>query len=192
MQVQDRLIDEKIKELKSLQLMVRDYQQSFSSAIKNMGQITIEKSPTLIFMGIGSSMKEAMAAFNQLSREHVPKFTFVVAKENHLNEELWRNFTIPEVRMKLQNYAISLVDDEELSSRPDFPKDKFQVIPPSKCVHAILKTYTNRDYSDFDRVRYYIRDNGFRLTGDLMFRLLSARNNSQQSVDYYEFWAPIE
>ena len=34
--------------------------------------------------------------------------------------------------------------------------------------------------------------NNFNLKGDVMFRAISIRNNSKESVDYYDFWAPIE
>ena len=78
MQVQDKLIDEKIRELKSLQMMVRDYQKSFSGAIMQMGEITAKNSPVMIYRDIGDSMKDTMAAFQRLSKEQVPKFTFVI------------------------------------------------------------------------------------------------------------------
>lgn len=190
MQVQDKLIDEKIRELKSLQLMVRDYQKSFSNTIMQMGQITVEASPLMIYKDIGSSMKDTMAAFNRLTREHIPKFTFIIQKENFFNTEL--DLTDQNVRNKIMDYAMTLLDDELLSQQDDFPKDAFQVVEPMKCVHAILRFYTNRDYSDLGRVRNYILENGYEVAGPVMMRMVSARNNMKLNVDYYDLWLPIE
>lgn len=192
MQVQDKILEDKIEELKNLQMVVRDYQKSFSKAIQNMGQITIEESETLIYKEVGNSMKETMAEFNRLTSTHVAKFTFVAPKERYFDDGVWEKIIDPEVRREFLSYAITLVDDEQFVERADFPGDTFQVIPPQKCVHATLKTFTNRDYSDFVRIKDYIKENGFILTGNPMYRTISVRNNSQQSVDYYEFWAPIE
>ena len=192
MQVQDKILEDKIEELRRLRIVVQDYQKSFSRVIQNLGQITIEESPTLIFKEIGNSMKETMAEFNRLSSTHVAKFTFVAPKEKYFDDEMWEHVTDPEVRRGFLNYAITLVDDERFAQREDFPKEKFHIIPPQKCIHATLKTFTNRDYSDFIRVKDYIREQGFVLTGNPMFRTISVRNNSKKSVDYYEFWAPIE
>ena len=192
MQVQDKILEDKIEELKNLQMVVRDYQKSFSKAIQNMGQITIEESETLIYKEVGTSMKETMAEFNRLTSTHVAKFTFVAPKDRYFDDRIWEKIIDPEVRREFLSYAITLVDDEQFTDHQDFPRDTFQVIPPQKCVHATLKTFTNRDYSDFVRIKDYIKENGFILTGNPMYRTISVRNNSQQSVDYYEFWAPIE
>lgn len=192
MQIQDRILGEKIEELKTMQMMAKDYQKSFSKAIQNLGNISIEMSERLIYMDADDSIKDAMAEFSKLTYVHVPKFTFVVEKENFFDEDVWKNIISPEVRKNFMNYAITLVDDGHFGESPDFVNGKFRIIPPQKCVHATLRVYTNRDYSEFIRCKDYIRDNGLRLTGNPMYRILSARNNSQKSVDYYEFWAPVE
>ena len=54
MQVQDKILEDKIEELRRLRIVVQDYQKSFSRVIQNLGQITIEESPTLIFKEIGN------------------------------------------------------------------------------------------------------------------------------------------
>ena len=189
MQVQDRMIDEKIRELKSLQIMVRDYQKSFSSTIMQMGQITIEDSPLMIYKEIGNSMKDTMAAFNQLSREQVPKFTFILQEESFFNEDLV--LTDQSVRNQIMDYAMTLVDDELLSTQPHFPKECFQVMEPMKSVHTILRFYTNLDYSDLGRLRRFILDHNYNVTGPLLLRTVSVRNNIKLNVDYYDCWVPI-
>ncbi|MBR5230601.1 MAG: MerR family transcriptional regulator [Firmicutes bacterium] len=190
MQVQDRLIDEKIKELKSLQMMVRDYQKSFSNTIMQMGQITVEDSPLMIYKDIGVSMKDTMLAFQQLTKEQVPKFSFILGKEDFLNEKIdWLN---PEARKSAMDYSMTLIDGELLSEQEGFPADKFEVLSPVKCVHTILRFYTDRDYSDLNRVRNYILENGYEVAGSIMLRTVSVRNNINLSVDYYDCWVPIK
>lgn len=54
----------------------------------------------------------------------------------------------------MKDYAMTLIDDEQLSEQENFPSDCFIVMEPMKCVHTILKFYTNKDYSDFNRVRH--------------------------------------
>ena len=190
MQVQDKLIDEKIRELKSLQIMVRDYQKSFSGAIMQMGEITVKNSPVMIYRDIGDSMKDTMAAFQRLSKEQVPKFTFVISKENLFDQRT--NAIDPAVRNAMMDYAMTLIDDEQLSEQENFPSDCFTVVKSMKCVHTILKYYTNKDYSDINRVRQYIKENGYKVAGMSLLRTLSVRNNIKLNVDYYDFWVPIE
>ena len=181
---------EKAEAIMQVQMMVRDYQKSFSNTIMQMGQITVEDSPRMIYKDIGMSMKDTMAAFQQLTREQVPKFTFVLSKENFLDTEMdWLN---PEMRKSAMDYAMTLLDDERLSEHEDFPADKFEILEPKKCVHAILRFYTDRDYSDLGTVRDYILKNGYEVAGSVMLRTISVRNNIKLSVDYYDFWVPIK
>lgn len=187
MQVQEKILEDKIEELRSLQIMVKDYQKSFSNAIQNMRQISIEESPVFIYSDVKSSMTEVMSNFTALTKTHVPKFTFVADRNHYFTMD----FDDPEERKNYLHYAITLVDDENFIEKPDFPHDMFHVIKPGKCVHAILKTYTNRDYSDFFMCRQFILDHDLKLNGDPIFRTLSVRNDKKKSVDYYDFWAPI-
>lgn len=193
MQMQDKLLEDRIRKLKNHQTMVRDYQKSFSNAIQNMGEISIRTSQPMILKKIHTSLKEVLTDFNQITSTHVSRFTFMAPKEMFLNEEAWENLQDSAVRGRMLYHAVTLIDDEQFAERPNFPSEKFEVIPPRRCVHAILKTLINRDYSDFIRVKDYIRDNRFVLMADPMFRALSFRRTSQvNGGDYYEFWAPIQ
>lgn len=189
MQVQDKLIDERIRELKSLQLMVRDYQKSFSNAIMHMGRIEIEESPRILYKEIEMPMKDIMNAFYNLSKEQVPKFTFVIPKESFMQRDI---FTNPELRKTASDYAMTLIDDDGLADRDDFPKDEFQVLECTKCIHAVIKFYTNKDYSDLERVWNYMKENDCEVSGSVLLRTLSIRNNIKSSVDYYDCWVPIK
>ena len=189
MQVQEQLITEKIEELKSLKLMVRDYQKSFREAIIQMGHITVETSPLMIYKEVEYSMKDTMAAFNELTKEYVPKFTFVLDKDSFLDTEL--DFYDTKTRNSMMEYALTMIDDEAISRKEDFPYGKFDIIKPRKCVKAIMKFYTNRDYGDLNRLRDYIIDNNYELCGPILLRTISIRNNKELNVDYYEAWAPI-
>ena len=189
MQVQDKLIDEKIRELKSLQLMVRDYQKSFRSAIMHMGSIVIEESPRMLYKKIGAPMKEIMEAFYALSREQIPKFTFVIAQDRFMKRDL---FTNPESRSTASDYAMTLIDEDGMADQDDFPKEEFQILEKTKSVHAVLKFYTGKDYSDLDRVWDFMEEKSCKIAGAALLRTLSTRNSIKSSVDYYDLWVPIE
>lgn len=193
MQMQDKLLEDRIRKLKNQQAMVRDYQKSFSNAIQNMGQITIKQSQQMICKKINTSLKEVLTDFNEITATHVSRFTFMAPINKFLDDSAWENFQSSDVRGRMLYHAVTLIDDEQFAERPDFPKEKFEVIPPRKCVYAILKTLTNQDYSDFIQVKDFIKQNHFVLADDPMFRALSFLRTSQENgVDYYEFWAPIQ
>lgn len=188
MQVQARILEEKIEELKSLQLMVADYRRSFSNAIQNMGKITIETSPTIIVSEVTGSIAEGMNKFNQLTKDYVPKFTFSATKEKFTDPGMWENFLDPQTRQNFYDYTLTLLDDAAFAERMDLESMGFTVLKPQKSIHGILRAYTNKDYSEFIRCRDYILDGGFALAGDPMFRTVSIRS---YDVAYYDFWVPI-
>lgn len=189
MQVQDKLIDEKIRELKSLQMMVRDYRKSFQNAIAHMGSIVIEESPRMLYKKIEAPMKEIMEAFYALSREQIPKFTFVIAKDRFMQRDVSVN---PESRDLSSECVMTMIDEEGMADLCDFPKEKFQILEQRKCVHAVLKFYTNKDYSELERVWNFMEKNGCEIAGAALLRTLSTRNSIKSSVDYYDLWVPIE
>lgn len=189
MQVQAKILEDKLEELKGLQIMVNDYQKIFSNMIKHMGEIGIEESPVFICKRVEGSMIDTMDAFNRLTKARVPKFTFVLPRERFVDRDAWKGFEFSETRQKLCEFAITMIDDEDFIGKPSFPRDQFQVILPCKCVHAVIKANTGRDYSDFYKCRDYVLDHGLTLTGDPMFRTSAIQYNN---VAYYEFWAPVE
>lgn len=189
MQVQEKVLGEKIEELKSLQNMASDYRKSFGNAISNMGEITIEESPVFILQIVEDSLSQSMDNFEKLATEYVPKFTFLVKAETFSNEDAWGDLVDPRDRSSFSDYAVTLIDDGMFSKKMDLKARGFTVVPSHKSVHAILKAHTNKDYSDFYRIRDYILDNGYELCADAMYRVISVRN---YDITYYDFWAPIK
>ena len=188
MQVQSRVLEEKIAELRSMQLMVTDYRKSFSNVIQHMGKIEEEVSPLMIMKEVTDSVADVMMKFNDLTQDYVPKFTFTTTKEKYANPSAWEDIINPDTRQNFYDYAITLIDDEGFSERMNLEKMGFTVLKPHKSIHAILKAYTNRDYSEFYRCRDYLIENGYELAGNPIFRLVSVRS---YDVSYYDFWAPV-
>ncbi|WP_206460260.1 MerR family transcriptional regulator [Anaerovorax sp. IOR16] len=191
MQLQEKILEDKIEELINLKIMVSDYQKSFSNVIQNMGEIFVKESPTLLYMDVETSMMDTMYEFSGLQKAHVPIFTFVCKKELFLSNQFIEYTLSGNDRNKLFTYAITMIDDEGLSKRKDFPQNRFRIIPPRKCVYSVARCYTNVNYDDFLKVRDYIIKHNLKLVDDVLLRVASVRNNRKQSVDYYEIWAPI-
>lgn len=188
METQERLIEEKIEEMKRLRSIVWDYKICFRSAVTDLGKIRITESPVFIYKDVGDSLIETTKDFSELTDYHVPKFTFVVDKDLFLSDE----FDDVNTCKKKFSYAVTLKDDEKLAERADFPRDRFRVVHYRKCIYTILKFYTNVDYDSILELKRYVIENGFVLTGDILLRVISMRNDKRQNTDYYEVWVPVK
>lgn len=192
MQMQDKVLEDRIRELRHLQTMVRDYQKSFSDTIQSLGTICVKENPTLLYRDVENSMIDVMSDFNRLESPHVPKFTLVCSSEDIYADTFADRLQTAEDRMLLFRSAITMVDDEDLVHREPEKLKGYQILKPRNCVNATIKCYLNLDYSGFLQVKEYILANDLRLTGDMLVRFVSVKNNSAKCVDYYEIWAPIE
>lgn len=188
MREQERLIDRKIGELQRLKSIVCDYKISFQKGLDNMGRFHVMESPVFIYRDVGDSLIETSKYFSELTDCHVPKFTFVVSRELFVSDE----FDDVNTAKQKFSYAVSLKDDEQLTERADFPKDRFQVVHYKKCVYTTLKFYTNVNYDSILDLKRFVLDNGYTVAGNLLVRVISMRNNRETNVDYYEAWVPIK
>lgn len=191
MQLQDKILEDRISELKKLQIMVRDYQKSFSNVICNLGDISIQQSPSFILRTVDHSIIDTMSAFSHLETSHVPIFTLACDKEIFLSKSFVLNTASEEKRKEMYRYAITMIDEENLAERKGGAMEGFCVIAPRKCVYSAVKCYTNVNYDGFLKLRQYILDRGLELIDEVLFRIVSVRNSAEESVDYYEIWAPI-
>lgn len=192
MQMQEKVLEDKIQELQNLKMMVKDYQKSFSKVIQSEGQISVKESPVLIYKEVERSMIDTMEAFAELAQNRVTRFTFVCDKDVFLSECFEEQIGNSPGRKNLFRYAITLVDNENFRKQPEFPAHQLQVLPPRKCVHSIAKIYTHDDYTGFTNVRRYILQHGLELEGDALFCGVSFKNDSRRTVDYYEIWIPVK
>lgn len=192
MQLQDKILEDKINEMKKLQITVRDYQKGFSNVIRNLDSISIRQSPVLICKNVEDSLIDAMSAFSRLETSHVPIFTFTCDKELFLSQEYLEWNMSEEKRKEVYGYAITMIDDENLAQRESALLEGFHVIPPRKCVYSAVKCYTNVNYDGFFKVRAFLLDEGLELSDQVLLRAVSMRNSVERSVDYYEIWAPIK
>lgn len=192
MRLQEKELTDKIQELQKLLVMVRDYQKCFGNMIHNLGEITIKDSPVLICKDVGESMIDGMSEFSVLQTSHVPFFTLAFEKSTFLSEYFRDSVVSEEDRRQMYQFAITMIDDENLAQRHGELPEGFRVIMPRKCVFSAVKCYTNVNYDELLMVRQYIIDHGLKLTGDVLLRIISVRNSIEESVDYYEIWAPVE
>ena len=196
MQVQEKILNDKIQELQDLTIVVQDYEKTFLNTILTKNRITIEDSPTLIYKSMEqeSSLVEAMSAFEHLTTCHIPKFTFLCSKNDFLNDDLWVNINSSAQRKLLFRNCMTMKDDEEFIKRPEFVESKgFKLIKPRKCLHTIFESTLNSNYENFHLLRNYIKENDIEIIDDVIIRfLLPARNLSKNRPDYNEIWIPIK
>ncbi len=186
--IQANEIERQIEDLKNLQVMVEDYKVSYRRAIESDGEVVIKEVPEMLYIPIKSSLMESMEDVMTLTRKYVPKFTFVMEKDDYI-EKKYGDLRNQANRQNFFNYAFTLGNDLELTEVPEELEDRMQIIPRRKCVYSIIKCYTGETYDDFESCRNQILERGYKLTGDIYLRLIYL---SAYKVAYYEFIAPVE
>ncbi len=207
--IQAAEVERQIEELKNLQSMIETYKSSYQSAIESKGEVIIKEIPEMLYIPMKNSLRESRGDFAALTGKHVPKFTFVMKKDDYI-EKRYGDLQIQESRQNFFSYAITVENDLGLSAvpaevgepkmpkmtgkseglaNPDEAENAFQIIPRRRCAYSIIKCYTDESYADFEKCRNHILEQGYKITGDVYLRLLYLRS---YKVTYYEFMAPIE
>ena len=133
-----------------------------------------------------------MKIFKSLSQSYLPKFTFVMSKEDFLREETWEKMNESEYRRTHQKYALTMIDDENFGETENFPHHALQIKKYEKCVHTATEAYTNSYSSGFKKCSDYLRDNHLTLAEDPLLRMIYIGGDKGRNHVYYEFWMPIE
>ncbi len=192
LQIRERALQEEIIQLQKTLSIVDDYKKMMRSCINTMDEIFIMQSPRMLCKIAEDSMIDVLNEFNKLTDRHVPRFTLFTDRNEFMSDNLKKQVTDPAYRQRISTNAITLIDDENHSECEEFLKTDFLVIEPRKCVYTTGKCYTHVDYELYIRVHDYLKEKHLKLTDDILFRIISTRNNKEKSVDYYEAWAPIE
>ena len=184
-----------VKEIENLKIMedtVDFYEKNLSKIVKYNGKMDVRMSPTFICHEVGDSMIETLNCFAELNAPGIPLLTFLTHKQVFSDIDYGVTLRDRGKRQETQNVVLTIEDEyKKVISKKDFPKSKFDIILPKKCVHAVGKEYTNKNYDGFSNVIKYIQDNNFKVKDFLINRVLATENNSTNGADYYEVWIPI-
>lgn len=188
MELQAVEIARQIEELQNMQVMVEDYRISYRRAVELLGKIVVKTVPEMIYIPIKSSLMESMEDITSLTKNYVPKFTFVM-NSVVFEEKQYIDLLNAENRQNYFDYAVTLENELGLEEVPENLTDRMGIRPECKCIYSVIKIDTGKNYDEFEKCRNYIIDNGYKLRGDVHLRLifLSAYNEA-----YYEFVAPVE
>ncbi len=191
MQEHEQAIEEKIKELQRLKSVVQDYKECFQNAIENYELLKVIERPVIIYKEIepDGSLIENLKFFEKMTMMHVPLFTFCIDRDLFLSKEFYDD--IKGCR-KYFKTGLSLIDEENLVAKADFPAEQCKILSETKCLTSVIKFYTNKDYSSIIRIIDYIRQNNIEVVGSVMLRAISFKNNLENNYDFYEVYIPIK
>jgi|GEM_PF-1470178 len=191
-QLQNKALKEEIERLKIYSRMAEDYQKIFANIIQYNGKSMVRESPKMLCRPIEDSVISALKDFEQLSASLVPMYTFIQNGEHALDilsDDDLKNYS---KRNQYTRLALTMIDEDDLSETSDFPTDKFEVIMPRRCLFSMGKAVTGVDYSGFVKLKESIRDSGYKIDGEVIYRMVSVNYLSTMSEAYYECWVPIK
>lgn len=95
-------------------------------------------------------------------------------------------------REKHFDYKVTLEDSSDIYDKINLEDRKyFQILKPGRCVYAVGRDVTDKDYTAILNVKKFIEDNHMRPFGQPFFRLLANECSSQKSVEYMEMYQPV-
>lgn len=190
---QEKLIEDKINNLHRLKSIINDYRRCFNYSVENFEKIKIiNNSPIIIYKEIedtNGSVIENMKLFNKLTLIHEPLYTFCIDKGLFLSKKFYNNMM--ECR-KFFKCGLSLIDEEDLILKSDFPLEEFRILNTNKVLTSVIKFYTNKDYSSILKIRDYIVQNNLEIEHSIYLRAISFKNNIKDNYDYYIVYIPLK
>lgn len=188
----DHNLEQRIAELQEQKSLLLDYRRKLEDCARNFGKVEIIQSPAFIVKDIDGSMEDTMEFFRALEPTLLPLLTVRGLHQDYSSSNLNDILLDREKRQAISDYVVTLADEKGIWKREDFPKDCFQVIPPTKCLHAIGMDYTNVNYAGFDFIIEYIKENQIEIREKPLFRIIATENNEGRGAEYIEVWLPIE
>ena len=88
--------------------------------------------------------------------------------------------------------GLSLIDEEDLILKSDFPLEEFRILNTNKVLTSVIKFYTNKDYSSILKIRDYIVQNNLEIEHSIYLRAISFKNNIKDNYDYYIVYIPLK
>ena len=185
-------IEIQIAELEMRRRMIRGYKAELKESLSLYGQVTLEQSPVFIIKDIQNTMKETMGYFDQLQLPVMPLLGIMIDCEDYDSIQLLEHFVDRVERQKICSYVVAAADCQEISSREDFPREDFEIIPSRTCAHIIGMDHTNTDYSFGKKIYHYIEERHLRITAPPLLRILAMENRGSSGAEYTEMWLPVE
>ncbi len=181
-----------IEELRSLYRVTQDYVDTFRRTSDDIDKFTVCLSPRMIVREITNSFIGASAAFDKLGANIVPRFCMLCNKEAFLAEGYEHNVYDYERRCSALKNAVVVMDRDGIVAVPERYAEEFRILPPQKCVYTAVRCHAVVDYEPFVRLRRFILENGFVMSGDMITVIISVRNGGSKNEDYEQVWIPVQ
>lgn len=182
-------IDQKIEELTKLKAILKEYDELFHRSIHELNQYRICKSPTIAYKVLTESLDTSMKEVTHISHDRIPFFTYMIEKAA-FNSPSYKDLIITsEGRGKIAKVALSFNYDKSIDELAHTTLNTFSF---PICINAIIRCYTDKDYSQLVAIKEYMNSKGYQACGPMISRLLFINNNKSDSADYYEIWIPLE
>lgn len=185
-------IEAQIAALETQRRMIRGYRAKLKDCADAYGKVTLEQSPVFLIKDIQSNMKETMDAFEKLQLPTMPLLSILIDCEDYDSMDLYERFVNRVERQKICSYVVAAADYYEISSREEFPKEEFEIIPARACARIIGADYTNADYSFCKKIYNFIEERHLKIAAPPLLRILAMENRGSSGVEYTEMWIPVE
>lgn len=188
----DEQIENQLRRLSKLKKMIEDYEDTYDAILEYENRIVEKTSPEFLYKPINRSVMDGMTRFNGLPETGVPKYTFVITKEQFLSRESDLRITESEWRDEITQIALTMPTHEKQHNLEDLSKRGIELLAPRKCLYTIVKTHTAKDYSQLLWLRDEVIKKGIPVTDQILNRLILINNIDKGGTAYYECWIPIE
>ncbi len=200
--VQQRKLEEEVWELQYQLGYLADYYEKLDQVLtyeksrekKQAAKMEIVEALPFIIREITTNMDEAMDSFRRLDSNLIPFLTVETpveeAKACMEKEKIGAFLTNRENRMN-GDYKLSLIDEKNLSTAPDFDFETFRVIPPCTALYTVVRIATNKDYNQIEEIFAFLRKGQYEICGNVLARTIANCYCDKESTEYVEIWIPI-
>ncbi len=185
-------IEDEIASLQDKLVLIKDYEKLLKDSMENLEKPQIKTSPVFISQSIKTTMAQTMKDFGCIKKESIPLLTARISQKTNFEENFRESIMDVNFRQEVIDYLVTMPDYGNISRGADFPKDKFDVIPPRRCVYSIAYDHTNVKYDSFKVIESFLKDNDLTPSGFPLLRIIAIEKNRTTSAEYYELWLPIE
>lgn len=189
LQKREKLIDEEIQRLKLLKGIVHDYAESFDYALEHHGKVTVVDNVTIVYRESEKKISENSPDFAGLNQKYRFGFSFIANISDFSDGEVVE----PLAAISNMRYALSyVIKDAKPEDLQDFSSEYFTILQSQSYVFSVIKCTIYEDYSEFNNITDYIKEEQLKINGEPIIRTISLRNGENKNVDYYSVYFPIE
>ena len=187
---QEKLIDEKIRQLKREKNMLIDQYMSINDILKNMNKFVVRDAPAIICKDIITTAEAATEHFAESGLDVLPVLSVRVKDFQYSDESYGEKFVDPITRADETELFFSALDRNGCHNKKGFPRENFTIISEGKALYFAEKMKIHEDYSAIDRIARYIRENNLSIKYPPIIRMIA--NQDTTKYDYYEYWVPLK